>query len=302
MLRWLLALLLVPATPALSAGAACPVAAEAVATLDAESVGEWLLDPRCDALAGPLADRAEVLMANGAWADEIDSEGLRWLQLGIAGIRTRIALHDRDIREALLRIDDWEATATAPIVDGEDEFALDDGGLIAARAQALRAILQGAPVTTLTPAFASPEADWVLHFGGCGMGALMFLGAAASMPSTGDAWLARGEHDLALQSLLQEQWTDAMSYGLAPPRLRALAERAWGTGAYEAEVERALQQIEIEWTPRGRVATLPLFGIRLPLPTGTRGWMDESPRWMDSEQQLADFMRERLLQAESVSP
>lgn len=294
MFRWLLVLLLMPVAPALSADTGCPLEGENIATLDAELLSEHLFDPRCHALAGPLADRAELLIAEGAWADDIDAEGLQWLLLSIAGLRTRIALHEGDIYTALNRLDDWEAIASTPLED-EDATAIDEDGAITSQARALRAILQGAQPPPSANSIAAPQADWVLYQSGCGMGAAMFLTSATSMPSAADAWLARKEPELALQSLLQDSWIEAWSYGMTPPRLRELVERAWGPGVYEREVERALQQIEIEWTPQGRVATMPLFGLRLPLPLGTRSWQEESIRWLDSESQLVDFMRSRLL-------
>jgi len=308
---------------------ACPYTTAQIARMDIDTSWSLLGDFDCPALEPAIAARVDQLIRTGIRPADVDPEEFDEARQLIDMILLRGSLEARDLFDARERLhalamdvereesallakrasrpgtrDDGPEAGAAP---GQDpgqaaweatQSEAEQEGRTQARARwaSIAAILDGAapPVRT---AIAAPTADWTLQFGGCGTPAMMFAFQALRVPGEADAWLAVGRPEIALQSLIAEQWILAVSLGMAPPRLRELADRAIGNSRYEAEVDAALAAIRIEPRPDGRYASMPLFGIVVPLPLGVKSWRDEQSTTFTDAGQIAAYLRPKLLAA-----
>ena len=80
------------------------------------------------------------------------------------------------------------------------------------------------------------------------------------------------------------------------PRLRALAEAAFGPGSYEQEVEAGLAAVTLDLrSVDGPRASLPLFGMTLPVPVGIGADASDPDAIFASQQELEDYLRRILI-------
>ena len=159
----------------------------------------------------------------------------------------------------------------------------------------IRAVLEqrAARVRPLDPA--APRADWTLDRRFSGPARALLDWGLRSWPNLAAAWLAIGEPEAAVHSLLNDHWLIAIEHGVAPPMLREYSERAFGPGSYADAVDQALASVWIEQGPLGRHAWLPLFGRRLPVPVAAESVRGELPTQFDSPAALREWLRPILL-------
>ncbi len=294
---WLLGLTLFCASP--SGASECVVSAEEIDALEWDDLIEIQIEPECLHLREAMAERIDARIDEQSLEADADEDELRHARMWSQGLKLQAALARRDIDQALELLDGWrvetrrafdaeESESAAPIAAAGDESTCE----ACDRIKTIDAILRGQPALLPAAEIAAPEPDWVLRLGWCGTPAAVFHHSATSLPDPADAWLARGEPLMALQGLLHAQWVDAVSLGMLPPRLAEYAHRSIGAEAYAAEIERALAQIRIDERADGRHASMPLFGLQLPLPLGHADWRDEEGtiRVYDPAA-LADFVR-----------
>lgn len=278
------------------AQSACPIEAEEVADFDWEELHELLIDSPCEDLRLPLAERIEQLLDEPPWQDEASAHHRRSMLDWARSTRLRDALQRRDLSAAAARLQQWRLQLISQ-ADGENAAWERPGDeQLLQRLEQIGAVISGTAPPSIDDRIAAPQGDWLLYFGGCGTPLAMFHWTATTLPDPADAWLALGRPRLAVQTLLKEQWISALSLGTTPPRLRELAERGFGAGAYQREVERALEQIRIDWHLDGAHASMPLFGLQVALPLGHQSWREEEVQLLFDEQAIADYLRPRLLQ------
>ncbi len=238
----------------------------------------------------------------GELDDDLDAGALKYLRVGVVvdGLRHSLLRGDRaDIDAAMQAIETLThrrdvdpAGEDDPRVERAVQEMMQD---FAPRYAGIRDILDGRVAPPATPARFDALPDWTLQFGFCGTPMLMFWHDTTDFPETEDAWIAVGREDLAVSSLLQRQWVEAMQLGTTPPRLREYGERMFGIDGYRREVESALAGIRIDDTPTGRTAFIPLLGQWLPLPTAIQSYDQEQPQRFDSPEALAEWLRPMLL-------
>jgi hypothetical protein len=287
---------------------ACEVLESEVAELDsvllAELFDEVFDEGPCAPLRGAAEARLEAMVSTPSWRDLEQPEPLAGLALMLAEQRLQRALSAGDApaaREAMAVVRQRQGWM---IELEEADSELDQESYMAEwqreeakRLSRIEAILEGEPVVFEGDRIAAPEPDWTLYHGWCGTPAMMFHQRARNTAGAPQALLARGEPELALQALLREQWVDGISLGMAPPLLRELAERAFGEGAYEHEVARALAGIELRDTPLGWQAQMPMFGLSLPLPVAVKSWQDEDSKRFTQREDLVAWVEQLLLPA-----
>jgi len=254
-----------------------------------------------------LAERTTISLElaarldRGDLDDELDDGALKLLRVGVVvdSLRHALLRGDRADIDAAMRAletlthprDVDPAGEDDPRVERAVQEILQD---FAPRHTGIRNILDGRVAPPATPARFDALPDWTLHFGFCGTPMLMFWHDATDFPETEDAWIAVGREDLAVSSLLQRQWVEAMQLGMTPPRLREYGERVFGIDGYWREVESALAGIRIDDTPTGRTAFIPLLGQWLPLPTAIQSYDEELTQRFDSPEALAGWLRPML--------
>jgi hypothetical protein len=297
----ILALLLASAiTPATAVESSCPYALSDLPDLEIGALTEAVFEADCPELREPFAERIGDLIAAGHMPDDADEEGMTFLALMTTGIRLNAALwrHDLNSSKELLadlqvQFDAMELAALAE--DKMDGHAELDEEPPSAFLGEIAAVLAGVASRSPPQKLPSPESDWIVHKNKCGTGIMLFNLDGVAMPSRADAWVAVGAPEVGLQWLLADRWSDAISYGVAPPRLREFAERAFGVGAYESEIEHALASIRIDDAPGGRDAGMRLFGMWVPLPIGRQSWRDQDLKPFENEAEIVEFIRPILL-------
>lgn len=248
----------------------CPIDSDQVAKAGFDTAFLVLSTSRCADLHDLAAERIAAVA-------DVDADPATRSFASLARVRV-------DLRHGRL------ADAEAHLLQAREQIAADDDE-DPARVDAMLAALRGVaapPVPT-----AAPDAPWILQFGWCGTPMVHYLMSARVSTSLADVQLATGHPEWAIQALLAEEWQVAMSMGVVPPRLRELADAAFGPGSYEREVESALAALRYQVMPGGEArADFPFFGLALPLPVGTKSWRQEQPTKFESAEQVRDYMRE----------
>ena len=303
----ILSLVLVLSAPAIRAETDCEYTLQEIAELDWDGIEDFmddaLMDPACTALRESALDRIDALLAEGIAPEDMEEDDVAEMVVATTTMRLSTALWREDVSLArqlvavLLDHHKAKAAASEEEEEEEEEEASEDEDELAAGLAQIAAVLDGSALKDWKPRLESPGQDWTLYFGSCGTGAAWLRYQMTLMPSRADAWIAVDQPELALQALLVDQWVNAVSSGMTPPRLREFAQRAFGKGRYEAEVELALAGIRIDHDLTGRRAGMPLFGLWVPVPLATRTWHEEVTRAFEDEHAIAEYLRPLLLQA-----
>jgi hypothetical protein len=302
--------LLIPASglPA-GVGDDCEFRLDHVYTMDRLELSRLLDRPACRHLHPEALQRLDEIVVAGVLSGEYSRtvlDGLAWLR---ATGRLRVALDAEDLPAALAALTTLEADLASHASQAHADHSYSYANAAEIEAEllgsqmrwieafkqdiALAAMLQPTAYEPLV--IERPGSDWILG-NGCRTVTLNFTRAATERPSRADAWLVAGHPDTALRVLVDEQWLQALSLGMVPPRLKALAETAYGKEAYEVEVQHALRTIRFHSDDNGSVAELTLFGMTLPVPVGAPPRYGASvERFMDAED-IARYL-EPLLKA-----
>lgn len=228
--------------------------------------------------------------ADGAEADDIAHLELERNELALVAIamRLRQALERSDLKQARARL------AAVATLRAEDPRLEDPQWR-----QPILDILDGRAAPPRPTSF-DAKADWIRHPAQCGMAAWAQVFDSQVMPSPADAWQALGRPDLAIAQLLQDEWTEAIGLGFAPPRLRAHVEAFLGPGSYERELDVALRGLRMDHGLDGTRITLPLLGHALPLPVGYSTRLAEETTRFASPTGAEGYFRDMLLDREET--
>jgi hypothetical protein len=297
--RWLILFALLIAASPIAASDDCELEEEDIPAQEWEDLVDVLMFPGCESITAPVAAELAGRIQRKQWPHGTDSDELMMTQLAVAVARLHDALWEQDLplaRRLLI-----ESVAVAEQVDaalesGDGHAAVEDGSAQwTLRLQQVRRIIDGRYTASASKATQTVPAEWAIEFNRCGTPVVFFVVQAMLSVVVADAYAAVGKPELGLQHLLSEQWVDAMSLRVAPPRLRAFATRAFGPEAYAQEVEAALQGIRIEDAVNGRFAYMPIFGLWLPVPLGEQGGVSGPSVRFDTREQVADYLRPILL-------
>jgi hypothetical protein len=269
--------------------------------LDIEQLQEVVFEGDCRSLESAAAERLQTrLDAPPALEPELDAEeqaeGERELErtrFYLAALRTAQAMQRGDVHTARLQLDHYAELMTRH--EAEDPESLQAG---LKYVDEIRAVLEhrAARVRPLDPA--APRPDWTLGSRFCGTARALLDWHLRGSPNVPAAWIAIGEPEAAVHSLLNNYWLDAIEEGVAPPMLREYSELAFGPGSYADAVGQALAGVWIEQGPLGRHAWLPLFGRRLPVPVAAESVRGELSTQFDSSAALREWLRPLLLPAQ----
>jgi hypothetical protein len=266
--------------------------------LDIEQLQEIVFEGDCRSLESAAAELLQTrLDAQPALEPELDAEEqaereqeLERTRFYLAALRTAQAMQRGDVHTARLQLDHYAELMTRH--EAEDPESLQAG---LKYVDEIRAVLEhrAARVRPLDPT--APRPDWTLGSRFCGTPLAMLDWSLRSSPNIPAAWVAVGEPEAAVHSLLNDFWLSALQEGVAPPMLREYSEIAFGPGSYADAVDQALTGVWIEQGPLGRHAWLPLFGRRLPVPVAAESVRGELSTRFDSPAALREWLRPLLL-------
>lgn len=236
-------------------------------------------DPDWEALEAAAMDAApedDLLGAILSMSIEEQQEARAGLLLHLDLLKAKQALRLGPAADALRALQDLKLKLANSSRYGADV----DQGLASFDPSSLIAILRGqsSPANRLINDAVPQPWIRVIPRWRCGTGDVMALMYESTVPNSAEAWLARGEPEIALRQHLSEHWPFELGNSLGlPNQLRQFAGRGFGVEQAQADFDAALASIQIQPGAFGPSAQMFWFGSWWPLPVAEQR-MDEPSR------------------------